>query len=75
MARHYNAAIIRARPRKPRDKAKVEGGVLIAQRWIVAALRNHTFYNIEQINEAIWDKLNELNDRKFKKPMNDEWIR
>jgi len=67
MARHYNTAIIPARPRKPRDKAKVEGGVLIAQRWIVAALRNHTFFNIEQINEAIWDKLDELNDRKFQK--------
>jgi transposase len=67
MARHYNTAIIPARPRKPRDKAKVESGVLVAQRWIVAALRNHTLFGIEQANEAIWDKLEDLNDRQFQK--------
>lgn len=67
MARYYNTAIIPARPRKPRDKAKVECAVLIAQRWVLAALRNHTFFNIEQANEAIWSKLEELNDRTFQK--------
>ena len=67
MARHYNTAIIPARPRKPRDKAKVENGVLVSQRWILAALRNHTFFSVEQANEAIWSKLDVLNDSKFQK--------
>ncbi len=44
MAQHYGVTIIPARPRRPRDKAKVEGGVLIAQRWILAALRHRTFF-------------------------------
>ena len=39
----------------------------MAQRWILAALRNHTFFSIEQANEAIWSKLEQLNDRKFQK--------
>ena len=56
-----------ARVRKPRDKAKVESGVLIAQRWILAALRNHTFFSVEQANQAIWQKLAELNERAFQK--------
>ncbi|MFH1893822.1 MAG: IS21 family transposase, partial [Candidatus Zixiibacteriota bacterium] len=67
MARHYQTAIIPARPRKPKDKAKVENAVLVAQRWILAALRNHTFFSIEQATEAVWAKLEELNGRKFQK--------
>lgn len=67
MAKYYDSAVIPARPRKPRDKAKVENGVLVAQRWILAALRNHTFFSVDQANEAIWAKLEELNDRKFQK--------
>ena len=43
MAQHYSTAIVPARPRKPKDKAKVEVGVQIAQRWILASLRNHRF--------------------------------
>ena len=67
MAEHYGTAVIPARPRKPRDKAKVENAVLVAQRWILAALRNHRFFSIDQANEAIWEKLEELNNRKFQK--------
>ena len=67
MAKYYNTAVLPARPRKPRDKAKVEAGVLLAQRWILAALRNHKFFSIEQANEAIIEKLDELNNRKFQK--------
>ena len=67
MARHYDTAVIPARKRKPKDKAKVETGVLVAQRWILAALRNHTFFSLEQANQAIADKLEELNDRRFQK--------
>ena len=67
MGRHYGTAIIPARPRKPRDKAKVEAGVLVAQRWIIAKLRNHTFFSIEQANEAVRRELEELNGRKLQK--------
>jgi transposase len=67
MSQHYNTVIIPARVRKPKDKAKVESGVLVAQRWILAALRNHTFFSIEQVNEAIAEKLVELNKRPFQK--------
>jgi transposase len=66
-ARHTGTIIIPARPRKPRDKPKVESAVLVAQRWILAALRNHTFFSIDQANEAIREKLEELNDRKFQR--------
>lgn len=67
MARHYGTTIIPARPKKPRDKAKVENGVLIAQRWILAALRNHKFFSLGELNEALWGKLEELNGRTFQK--------
>jgi transposase len=67
MANHYGTAIIPARVRKPKDKAKAENAVLTAQRWILAALRNHTFFSIEEANQAIAEKLTELNLRKFQK--------
>ena len=59
--------IIPARVRKPKDKAKVETAVKIAEMWILAALRNHTFFNLDELNRAVAEKLVELNDRKFKK--------
>jgi len=64
-AEHYATTVIPTRPRKPRDKAMVENAVLNAQRWIVASLRNHTFFSVEQANEAIEDKLTEYNERKL----------
>jgi len=67
MAQHYGTAIVPARPRKPKDKAKVEGGVLIAQRWILACLRNRRFFTIEELNAAIWELLEKLNTRPFQK--------
>lgn len=67
LAKHYGIAIIPARPRKPRDKAKVEVGVQIAQRWLIARLRNRTFFSLGELNEAIAELLEELNDRKFSK--------
>lgn len=67
MAEHYGVAVIPARPGKPRDKAKVEGGVLIAQRWILAALRNRTFFSLAELNAAIWELLERLNTRPFQK--------
>jgi transposase len=67
LADHYDTAVLPARPRKPRDKAKVESAVLVAQRWIIAALRNHVFFSVAEANEAIAQKREELNNRKFKK--------
>lgn len=67
LARHYGFAPIPARPRKPRDKAKVEVGVQIAQRWILARLRNRTFFSLEELNVAIAELLEELNERGFVK--------
>ncbi len=46
LARHYQTVIIPARARKPRDKAKAEAGVLLVERWILAKLRKHTFFNL-----------------------------
>ncbi len=67
MAQHYGTAVVPARPRKPKDKAKVEGGVLIAQRWILACLRNRRFFSLEALNAAIWELLEKLNTRPFQK--------
>lgn len=67
MAQHYMTAVLPARPRKPRDKAKVEGGVRIAQRWIVASLRNRRFFSLEELNAAILEQLEKLNTRPFQK--------
>jgi len=64
---HYGTAIIPARPRKPKDKAKVEVAVQVAQRWILARLRNITLFSLEDLNEAIANLLEELNDRPFQK--------
>ena len=66
-ADHYGTVIIPARPRKPRDKAKVETGVLIVERWILAALRKRTFFSLAELNEAIRELLIKLNQRKFRK--------
>lgn len=66
LGRHYSMAVIPARPRKPRDKAKVEAGVLVAQRWILARLRNETFFSIEALNARIRELLEDLNARPMK---------
>jgi transposase len=64
-ASHYQVAVIPARAKKPKDKAKVEGGVLIAQRWILAALRDKTFFSLQEINAAIKPLLEALNNKKM----------
>jgi transposase len=63
MARHYGTAVLPARPKHPRDKPKVEGGVLIAQRWILARMRNETFFSLTAMNERISELLEMLNNR------------
>ncbi len=63
MAAHYGTAILPARPRRPKDKAKVEVAVQVAQRWILARLRNHRFFSLADLNAAIRRLLDELNMR------------
>ena len=67
MAQHYNTVIIPARVRKPKDKAKVEVAVQIVERWILARLRNQTFFSLEQLNETIQRLLVVLNNEPFQK--------
>lgn len=67
LAQHYEVAIVPARAGEPRDKAKVEGAVLIAQRWIVACLRNVTFFRLSDLNAAVAALLEGLNSRPFRK--------
>jgi transposase len=63
MATHYRTAIIPARPYKPRDKAKVEVGVQVVQRWILARLRNRRFFSLADLNGAIRELTADINDR------------
>jgi transposase len=67
LAQHYGTAVVPARPRKPKDKAVVEGGVLITQRWILACLRNRRFFGLDELNAAIGELLERLNARPFQK--------
>jgi transposase len=66
-ARHYGCALLAARPAHPRDKPKVEGSVLLVQRWILARLRNRQFFSLAELNRAIALLLTDLNNRPFKK--------
>lgn len=66
-ATHYRVAVLPARPRKPRDKAKVESAVQVVQRWIVMRLRHRRFLSLGECNEAIRDLLGYLNQRPFRK--------
>jgi transposase len=67
LANHYGVAVVPARVRKPRDKAKAETGVQIVERWILAALRHQTFFSLSALNTAIATLLERLNQRPFKK--------
>jgi transposase len=67
MARHYGVAVVPARVAKPKDKAKVEAGVLLVERWILARLRHQTFFSLAELNQAIAGLLLELNGRPFQK--------
>ena len=66
-ATHNGVAIVPARPGHARDKAKVEQGVLLVQRWIVAALRKRQFFSLAQVNDAIAELIGKLNQRPFRK--------
>jgi transposase len=66
-ATHYSTAILPARPYRARDKAKVEAGVQVVQRWIVAALRKRKLFSLPELNQAIAELLGKLNQRPFRK--------
>ena len=67
LADHYGVAVLPARARRPRDKAKVEVAVQVVERWILAALRNRTFFSLAELNAAIARLLERLNARAFRK--------
>ena len=67
MASHYGTAVIPARVCKPRDKAKVEAGVQVVERWILARLSNQAFFSLAELNSFIRKLLVELNERPFKR--------
>ncbi|MGY4601401.1 transposase [Bradyrhizobium sp. GM22.5] len=64
MAAHYGTAILPARPRRPRDKAKVEQAVLMVERWLLGRLRHRTFYSLAEVNAAIAELLTRLNEKR-----------
>ncbi|MCY0993105.1 IS21 family transposase [Nannocystis sp. ILAH1] len=67
LAEHYGTTVMPARPGKPRDKAKVENAVLIAQRWIAARLRDEVFHSLPELNARIAELLEDLNTRPMRK--------
>lgn len=67
LAVHYDTAIVPARVRHPKDKSIAEGTVKFASTWIIAALRDQRFFTIEEAQEAVREKLDELNDRPFQR--------
>ena len=67
LAEHYGMAIIPARVRKPKDKATVESSVGIVSTFILAALRNQRFFSLQELNEAIFERLHILNHKAFQK--------
>ena len=66
MATHYGTCVLPARVRKPKDKGKVEAAVLVAQRWILARLRNKIFYSLQELNAAIAECLKLINEKKMR---------
>jgi transposase len=67
LATHYRTVILPTRPRKPRDKAKVEVGVLVVERWILARLRNRRFFSLAELNQAIGELVADLNTRPMRR--------
>jgi len=65
MAAHYDTAVLPARPRRPRDKAKVEAAVLIIERWLLGRLRHRRFYGLTELNTTIGDILRQLNEERL----------
>jgi transposase len=73
LASHYGTAVLPTRVAKPRDKAAAEAGVLVAERWVIAPLRNRRFFHLSEINEAIAIRLAEVNTRPFRGEPASRW--
>ena len=67
LATHYSTAVLPARPYRPKDKAKVEAGVLLVERWVLARLRNQRFFSLRELNRSIAELMTAFNTRPFKK--------
>lgn len=67
LAGHYGTAVLPARPKKPRDKAKVEVAVQVVQRWVLARIRNEVFFSLDELNARIAVLVDELNGRPMRK--------
>lgn len=67
MVKHYGGVVVPARAYRPKDKAKVENAVLIASRWILARIRDQKFFSLDELNQTLWDLLEEFNNAKFQK--------
>lgn len=67
MAEHYGTAVIPARVKHPKDKSTVEGTVGIITTWIIATLRNQQFFSLQELNTAVFEKLEEFNEKPFQK--------
>jgi transposase len=67
MAAHYGTVIMPARPRKPRDRAKVESAVQVVERWVLAPLRHRTFFSLAELNQELAVLRDRLNDTPFQK--------
>ena len=67
LAEHYSVAVVPARVREPKDKSKVESAVQVVERWILAKLRDRTFFSVGELNEAMSVLLEELNSQSFQK--------
>lgn len=65
MAAYYDGAVLPTRPRRPRDKGKVEACVLIVERWLFGRLRHRVFYSLAELNAAIAELMADLNDRRI----------
>jgi len=66
LAQHFGTVVLPTRVARPRDKAAVEAGVLVVERWVLAPLRNATFYSLAELNWAIRQKVAELNNKAFR---------
>src|SRR5262249_23581675 len=66
LATYYGAVVLPARPRHPRDKAAIEAGVQVTERWVLAPLRKHRFFELSALNAAIRGQLAGVNGRPFR---------
>jgi transposase len=67
LAEHYGCVVMPARVRKPKDKPSVEGAVGNISTWVIAAIRNRRFFSLGDLNEAIWEKLYDFNEKPFQR--------